>query len=108
MIAEAQMGFEADLAARIALDHRFPNLEGLFVFAEFKAGVASLQEFTGSAVLDNGASLSSFWRLGEKRDGEKEREEETGSCFEHVFQAKSSRMGVASFGTRRIGRPWGV
>ena len=75
--------------------------------AEFQSGVACLEEFAGGAVLDDGAALGSLRRLGEKRDGEEKREE-AGDGVEHVVQAKSSLMGEASLGTRRMGRPWGV
>ena len=72
VIGQAQVGFEADRAARVALDDRLPDLERLFVLADLEAGVAGLQELAGGAILDDRSALDrglgkggwSRWRGG--------------------------------------------
>ena len=42
VIGKTKVGFETDLAARVALDDRFPNFESLFVFSDLQSGIAGL------------------------------------------------------------------
>lgn len=60
VVGEPQVGFEADLAARVSLDDGFPDFEGFLVLADFESGVASLKEFPGGAILDDGTTLCLF------------------------------------------------
>ena len=51
------MGIEADAAARVAFDHRLPDLERLVVLADLEADVAGLEQFARGAVLDDRSAL---------------------------------------------------
>ena len=57
VVAEPEVCFEADLASWVAFDDGLPDLQCLFVFAQFDACVTGLQEFAGGAVLDDGAAF---------------------------------------------------
>ena len=43
VVGEPEVGLEADLALRVAFDHRLPDFQRLLVLAEFEPGVAGLQ-----------------------------------------------------------------
>jgi hypothetical protein len=74
MVGKAKVGFETDLTPWIALNDRLPNLESLFVFANFESSITCLQKLAGCAVLYDGSTFDDLWRLSKEGESEKERE----------------------------------
>jgi hypothetical protein len=68
MVGEPEMRLEADRAARVALDHGFPDLQCLLVLADLKPRVARLHQLACRAILDEGTALG-FLLLGKCEGG---------------------------------------
>ena len=64
MIGETQVCLEADRAARVALDDRFPDLKGLFIFSHLESGIPRLQELAGGPVFNDGSAFCGCRLLG--------------------------------------------
>ena len=64
VVAELEVGVEADLAARVAFDHGLPHFERLGGFVGFESGVAGFEQLAGSAVFDDGTAFALLLILG--------------------------------------------
>ena len=53
MLSQFKVRLKPNLTARVPIDHRLPDLQGLFLFAGVVSQFARLQQLAGSAIIDD-------------------------------------------------------